>query len=94
MSENVGDSSSFDQVHDLGVELSEVVVLNVGVQDDKLHLAGGVRVNVVDGEYVRSIRLDFFRGLLDFRESARQFSAILDDCVAAERVDSAFHCDL
>ena len=94
MSENVGDSSSSDKVHNLGVELSKVVVLNVGVQDDKLHLAGGVRVNVVDGENVRSVRLDFFRGLLDFRESARQLSAILDDRVAAERVDSAFHSDL
>jgi len=94
VSENVGDSSSSDKVHNLGVELSEVVVLNVGVQDDKLHLAGGVRVNVVDREDVRSVRLDFFRGFLDFRESARQLSAILDDRVAAVRVDSAFHSDL
>ena len=94
MSENVGDSSSSDEVHNLGVELSEVVILNVGVQDDKLHLAGGMRVNVVDGEYVRSVGIDFFRGLLDFRESTCQLSAILDDRVAAERVDSAFHCDL
>ncbi len=94
MSENVGDSSSSDEVHNLGVELSEVVILNVGVQDDKLHLAGGVRVNVVDREDVRSVGIDFFWGLLDFRESARQLTAILYDRVAAERVDSAFHCDL
>ena len=94
MSEDVCDSSPSDEVHDLLVELAEVVVLDVGVQDDQLHLAGRMRMNVVDGKDVRSVGLNFSRGLFDFRERARQLSAVLDDRVAAEGVDPAFHGDL
>jgi hypothetical protein len=64
------------------VKLSEAFTSDFGVQHDQLHLAGRVRVNVVDGVDVAPVGVNFFRR--QFGEIARQLSAVFYDGVAAE----------
>jgi len=87
--EDVGDLAEPDQLQDLGVELSEVVAFDVGVQHDQLLLPVRVRVDVVDREDGAVVALRRIARFDRFRQLARQLSSELDDGIAAELVDAA-----